>query len=512
MRKIEYYGDERAIDIDDYVDNHVIPIYRKTMTQGERYLVYMGGGGSGKSYFASQTVVIRTLESEENMKTLVVRSDNTDNRSSTFEEIKARLEELGVSDLFNVNKTSMDITCKRNGNSIIFRGMDDEKIKSIQGVTMLWIEEATELTEGEFDQLDIRLRNKRETYPNQFIITFNPISKNHWLKKKFFDTKDPEFKEKTFTMKTNYKDNPYLPEENVKVLEGFRNTSPYYYQVYCMGDWGSVGDSVFDRELLGKRMDEVFGMRGMKRGYFKFDYVGQMITAESIRWVEDPHGAITIYTDPSDVMPYVIGADTAGMGIDYFAGVVINNYTGDIEAQYYQDGKDEKYFTDQLYCLGMWYNEAMINPETNYSTYPVLELARMQYPTLYKREIIGTNDGSRTENRYGFVTTKTSRNTILSLVDEYTKGFIDTIPSIELLEEMSNFILIETKAKTRKSTMRQEAAKGAHDDLIMALGITLFTRDQWERFPKPDRKPMWKRNRFDPLDMYEHNEEIFTIW
>lgn len=510
MRKIEYYGDERVFDIDEYVDDKVLKVYKPLFKRPERYLVLKGGGGSGKSVWASQAVVIRTFETEENMKTLVVRGANTDNRASTFEEIKARIDDMGLGEFFTINKSSMDITCKRNGNQIIFRGMDDEKIKSIQGVTMIWIEEATEISEQEFDQLDIRLRNARETYENQIIVTFNPISKNHWLKKKFFDTKDPGMKENTFTQNTNYKDNPFLPEENVRVLEGFKNTSPYYYQVYCLGEWGSVGDSVFDREMLGKRKDEIFNKPG-KRGYFKFMYVNELIINETIEWVDSPEGAITIFEEPEDVMPYVIGADTAGIGIDNFAALVMNNYNGQICAQYYQAGKDETYFTHQLYCLGMWYNEGMLNPETNFSTYPVLELARLQYPTLYRRENIGTNDGSRTENRYGFVTTKTSRNSILSLVDEYTKSKIDTIPSYDLLEEMSNFILVETKSKARKGSMRQEAAKGAHDDLIMAMGITLFTRDQWDKHPKPERRPMWKKDSFDPLGFNEP-EVPFSIW
>jgi phage terminase large subunit len=401
----------------------------------------------------------------------------------------------------------MDITCTRNGNTIIFRGLDDiERVKSIASITQIWIEEASEISEEAFNQLNIRLRNRRETYNNQIILTFNPISQKHWLKKRFFDTKDDD----VFTMKTTYKDNPYLPEENIKELEKLKDTSPYYYQVYCLGEWGTIGESVFDRELLGRRMDEVFANRDYKRGYFAYEYTEQMIVRETIRWVDDKDGAITIFREPNDAMPYVIGADTAGMGIDYFAAVVMNNHNGEIEAQYYQDGKDEKFFTDQLYCLGMWYNEAMVNPETNYSTYPVLELARMEYPTLYKREVIGTNDGSRTENRYGFITTKSNRNSILSLVDNYVKENVRTIPSYELLDEMANFIIVETKSKNRKATVRQEAAKGEHDDLIMALGITLFTRDQWEKFPRQDRKPVWK-NTFDPLGMIEETE-VFTIW
>lgn len=509
--KVEYQGDSVLIDIDDYIDNKVIPIYKKTINRGERFLVFMGGGGSGKSYFVSQLITIRTFEADEAMKTLIIRNVKEDNRISTFVEIKEKISDLGLDDFFTINKSTMDITCKRNGNQIIFRGLDDiERVKSISGITQIWIEEASEISEDAFRQLNIRLRNHRETYENQILITFNPISQNHWLKKKFFDFVDPEDKAKTYSLKTTYKDNPYLPQENVDELEALKKTSPYYYQVYCLGEWGEVGESVFSREMIGKRKDEIFRMHP-KTGYFKFMYVGEQIVNESIQWVDSPNGPITLFSDPDDAMPYVLGADTAGIGIDNFASLVINNYNGDIVAQYYEPGKDETYFTHQLYCLGMWYNEGMINPETNYSTYPVMELARLQYPTLYKREIIGTNDGSRTENRYGFVTTKTSRNSILSLVDDYTKTKIDTIPSYELLDEMSNFILVETKSRARKGAMRQEAAKGAHDDLIMALGITLFTRDQWDKHPRPERRPIWKRDEFDPLGFSEP-EEDFSLW
>ena len=469
----------------------------------------MGGGGSGKSVFISQLLIIRVFALDEAVKALVVRNVMNDNRESTFAELKKRISEMELDEFFKINKTSMEITCLRNGNTIIFRGLDDiERVKSIEGITQIWIEEASEIGEKEFDQLDIRLRNERDTYENQIFLTFNPISQNHWLKKRFFDMKNP----RANVMKTTYHDNPYLPDINREQLEAMKETSPYYYQVYCLGEWGVIGESVFDRELIGRRMDEVFGDPTFIRGHFVFDYVDQMIINETISFVRHPEGLVTLFKEPEDIMPYVVGADTAGTGIDNFAVIVLNNYNGEQVAQIYRADITEKEFTDQLYCLGMWYNEAMVNPETNYSTYPVLELARMEYPTLYKRENIGTNDGSRTENRYGFVTGKTTRNAILSLVDNYVRNHSGDIYSEDLLDEMSSFVVVEKKSHNRKSTMRQEAAQGSHDDLIMAFGISLFTRDQWEKDPKPERKPLWKQNQFDPLGLNDIDDEPFELW
>ena len=86
---------------------------------------------------------------------------------------------------------------------ILFAGLDDvEKLKSIHDITGIWIEEASEIEERDFDQLDIRLRGESRYY-QQIILTFNPITITHWLKKRFFDRKDPRVR----THRSTYKDN-----------------------------------------------------------------------------------------------------------------------------------------------------------------------------------------------------------------------------------------------------------------------------------------------------------------
>ena len=53
-----------------------------------------------------------------------------------------------------------------NGSEILFAGLDDvEKLKSIYDITGIWIEEASELLEADFNQLDIRLRTKFPLLP-----------------------------------------------------------------------------------------------------------------------------------------------------------------------------------------------------------------------------------------------------------------------------------------------------------------------------------------------------------
>ena len=128
------------VDIDAYVDDNVIPIYKKTMYNEERFQIYMGGGGSGKSHFISQLLTIRMVAIDEAMKILVIRNVKEDNRNSTFTEIKNRIAEMNLEPFFKVNKSTMDITCTKNGNTMVFRGLDDiERVKSIASITQIWV-------------------------------------------------------------------------------------------------------------------------------------------------------------------------------------------------------------------------------------------------------------------------------------------------------------------------------------------------------------------------------------
>ena len=197
-----------------------------------RHLILMGGGGSGKSIFAGRKVLERCA-TEPGHRMLVVRKVAKTLRESCFDQLKTQAMQYygqAIKMIPRGKSGDMYITFV-NGSEILFAGLDDvEKLKSIHDISGIWIEEASELLEGDFNQLDIRLRGER-TYYKQIIISFNPISITHWLKKRFFDREDT----RVVTSRTTYKDNRFLPEEDRLTLEAFRETDPYYYQVYCLG-------------------------------------------------------------------------------------------------------------------------------------------------------------------------------------------------------------------------------------------------------------------------------------
>lgn len=148
-----------------------------------------------------------------------------------------------------VNKTTQRITLPNNS-EILFTGIDDqEKLKSITGITDIWVEEATEITKEDFLQLNLRLRAKQ---PNlQLFCSFNPVSKANWVYKFWFSDEAKVDKDTTFILHTTYKDNRFLPKEYVDAIESYKETDLTYYKIYALGEFASLDKLVFTNWEIG---------------------------------------------------------------------------------------------------------------------------------------------------------------------------------------------------------------------------------------------------------------------
>ena len=428
-----------------------------------RYLVLKGGGGSGKSVFAARKIVERCI-SERGHRFLVVRKVGRTIRQSCFKLILGHLSEYYPDVEKKVNQTDMVITFPKTDSEIIFSGIDDpEKLKSIYNITGIWIEEASELLEGDFNQLDIRLRGETRYY-KQIIISFNPISMLHWLKARFFD----RTVENATIHESTYKDNRFLDEENIRVLEDYKHTDEYYYMVYCLGEWGVTGKTVFDAKRVSARVMEIVKNSPLQEsGYMEFSYDGLRIS--DIRFVADDKGFIRIYKMPEAGKTYVIGADTAGDGSDACVAQVVDAETMEQVATLRDQDLNEDIFARQLYALGMFYNEALIALEVNWSTYPILELERLRYPKQYVREVF--DDAlHKIQLKYGFRTDTKTRPVIISNLVQFVREHVECINDKLTLQEMLTFI-------RNPDTFKAEAEEGAHDDTVMALAIAMFVMD-----------------------------------
>ena len=392
------------------------------------------------------------------MNLLVVRQTGKSNRDSTFALFKQLIREWKLDSVFEI--TDLRIKCK-NGNEIIFSGLDDvEKIKSVTfesgELTDIWVEEATETLEEDINQLKVRLRGGKSK--KQMVLSFNPVNINHWIKKHFIDSG------LATVCHSTYKDNKFLTKEDAETLESFKDVDEYYYKVYCLGQWGVLGKTYFNAENISNRIQQL--KEPLKVGSFIYDYDGNKIT--NVKWRNDTNGFIKIYEAPKDNYPYVLSGDTAGEGSDYFIGQVLDNTNGkQIAVLRNQFDADE--YTRQMYCLGKYYNDALVGIESNFDTFPIKEIERIGYKKQFIREKEDSFTGKITK-AYGFKTDRVTRPLILSELQAIVNDHVELINDKDTLEEMLVFV--------RNEKGRPEAQQGCHDDLVMALAIAYYIRPQ----------------------------------
>ena len=260
-----------------------------------------------------------------------------------------------------------------------------------------------------------------------------------------------------------------------KKYQGYIDKELIKQEYPCTPDEAFVasGKCYFNKDNIIKRIDllEEQENRIEDIGYFKHDIViknnRKVIT--NIKWISDPLGCIKLIKKPEEYKPYVLGGDTAGEGSDSFTGTVIDNTNGKIVAVLKHE-QDETFYTRQIYCLGWYYNKALIGLETNFSTYPTKMLAEeYEYPNLYVRDKEDDYTG-KIVKAYGFRTDRITRPLILAELQRIFEEEIEKITDIDILKEALTFI------KNEKG--RAEAQEGCHDDLIMGTAITYYIASQ----------------------------------
>lgn len=214
----------------------------------KRYIVMKGSAGSGKSVDTAQNYLLRLMQDKGRNLVCIRKSDIT-NRDSTYAELTGAAYRMfgdQTDRYWNIKQSPLQLTCRPNGNQIIFRGVNDEKqrekLKSITfqkgKLTDVWIEEATEITQADFEIIDDRLRG--ELPDGQFYqirMTFNPVNRNHWIKKVFFDVSDPN----VLTHHSTYLDNRFIDAAYHARMARRKEVDPEGYQIYGLGEWGEIG-------------------------------------------------------------------------------------------------------------------------------------------------------------------------------------------------------------------------------------------------------------------------------
>ncbi|MGL4568832.1 MAG: PBSX family phage terminase large subunit, partial [Fusobacteriaceae bacterium] len=230
----------------------------------KRFYFVVGGYGSSKSYNTALKLLIKARD-EKKRKILVVRKTFESLRDSCFDLLCEIIETSGMSKEFKITSTPMRIIHKKTKSRFIFRGLDKpEKLKSIHGVSIVWIEEAPEISYEAFKELNGRLRTMEQSM--HIIMSSNPVSKSSWTYKHFFLDKELDDNElyhkriikteDTYYHHSTVDDNKFVPEEYKQQLEQLQHHDPDLYRIARKGRFGILGEKLF-RNVEQKSHSEV---------------------------------------------------------------------------------------------------------------------------------------------------------------------------------------------------------------------------------------------------------------
>ncbi len=218
-----------------------------------RYIIAYGGRRSGKSVAVSQLLVRRALENPPR-RILVMRKYATTIRLSVWARVQAALDEaIGLS-ACRTNKTEREIELP-SGSSFLFVGADDpQKLKSLEGITDIWLEEANEFIQEDFDTLDAGMSTTVDPRP-QIWLSFNPIpvipGYLHWLQERFLVNAEHRLGELALkgdvaVLRTYYRHNAFCSPQVRRVLEGYRESNPSLYRMWALGEFTKLEGVILD--------------------------------------------------------------------------------------------------------------------------------------------------------------------------------------------------------------------------------------------------------------------------
>lgn len=223
-------------------------------------LIY-GGAGAGKSFTVAQHIILNLFLKEKDKYILITRKTNPSLRLTAYRLVLSLLEQYHIP--YEHHKADQILVFRPHGNFIFFRGLDDpEKIKSAE-FNYIWMEEATEFSLEEYQQLKLRLRRHTARIRNQMFLTFNPIP--CWIKEYFFDS---HREEDVGSLKLTYKDNPFLAQEYIHSLESLKEQDKTYYTIYALGEFAIPENLIYtnwDIVNTVPKVDEI--MYGVDFGY-----------------------------------------------------------------------------------------------------------------------------------------------------------------------------------------------------------------------------------------------------
>lgn len=224
----------------------------KALHGNKRFIINQGGSRSSKTYSLCQLFIAHAM-SEPNERISIVRKTLPALRNTVMVDFFEILQEHNIYNKIAHNKTNNTYTFD-NGSQVAFFSTDDEQKLRGRKHSIVWANEANELLHEEFMQLNMRCEGK-------FFVDFNPSENSSWI----YDLP----KEESITIKSTYRDNPFLPQSIINQIEDLKRTDEALYQIYALGERATSKSNIYSNWTFVKQRPERFQeyVYGLDFGY-----------------------------------------------------------------------------------------------------------------------------------------------------------------------------------------------------------------------------------------------------
>lgn len=295
--------------------NVTIPAKLQPLFAPSRYKFVRGGRGSGKSWGVARALLVQAAA--EPHRVLCAREVQLSIKQSVHQLLRDQVEALGLSGFYQVLETEVR---GRNGSRFFFRGLSDltaDSIKSFEGCTRVWLEEAQTISERSWRILSPTIRAPG----SEIWATYNPELETDETHRRAVVKQHPE----TISIEMNWQDNPWFPIELEKERQHAKAVMPAeeYAHVWEGKCRPAVEGAIYAGEIAQVQMQNRIGRvphDPMLRTHAVWDLgwndamaiiIVQRAASELrvIDYVEDSHRALPDYVRQLDEMDVTWGND-----------------------------------------------------------------------------------------------------------------------------------------------------------------------------------------------------------
>lgn len=272
--------------------------------QPARYKIYFGGRGGAKSWSIARALVKAAYEKPQLI--LCTREFQSSIADSVHRLIKDQIADMGLAPYFNSTKTAITGT---NGSQFIFKGLQHsiQEIKSTEGVTICWVEEAQAISETSWEILIPTIRKAG----SEIWISFNPDQESDPTYKRFVENTPPE----SVKEKVGWEDNPHFPAVLDTERRYMLEIDPEAYEHVWGGHCRTITDAVifkgrFEISTFGEPPPDTRIYYGLDFGFSQSPqaFVRCWIDGDSLKISHEAWGIGVELDDTADFLDQVPGA------------------------------------------------------------------------------------------------------------------------------------------------------------------------------------------------------------